>query len=176
MREMLPLHRRRLEQTASPYKHRHGALPTRGRCPPVDPGPPKHPCGLTIGKFTTALSPRICRAAASYARAASSAVSKVPSHSRQPRVGSRISAAYLPHGRWRTPRNFVVPFLFDAETLSRDCDLKLPPWLPPPPPPEPERMLLVPADMRRRPELLWLTSSSSKIRGDHTKQLQVSVP
>jgi hypothetical protein len=41
------------------------------------------------------LGPRMCRAAASYARAASSAVSNVPSHRRAPRLGSRISAAQL---------------------------------------------------------------------------------
>ena len=36
---------------------------------------------------------------------ASSAVLKVPSQTRRPSFGSRISAAYLPHGRRRTPRN-----------------------------------------------------------------------
>ena len=45
----------------------------------------------------------IARAAWSYARAASSAVSNVPSQRRAPTVGSRISAAHLPQGRWRTP-------------------------------------------------------------------------
>mmetsp|Transcript_18580 Transcript_18580/g.60569 ORF Transcript_18580/g.60569 Transcript_18580/m.60569 type:complete len:241 (+) Transcript_18580:444-1166(+) len=51
------------------------------------------------GKLVLAFGPRMARAAASYACAASSAVSKVPSHTREPRVGSRISAAQLPHGR-----------------------------------------------------------------------------
>jgi hypothetical protein len=37
----------------------------------------------------------MCRAAASYALAASSAVSKVPSHRRAPLLGSLISAAQL---------------------------------------------------------------------------------
>jgi hypothetical protein len=37
----------------------------------------------------------MCLAAASYARAASSAVSKVPSHNLAPRFGSLISAAQL---------------------------------------------------------------------------------
>lgn len=51
------------------------------------------------GKLHFAWLPLIARAAASYARAASSAVSKVPSHRRAPTVGSRISAAHLPQGR-----------------------------------------------------------------------------
>ena len=46
-------------------------------------------------KFVRAFGPRMCLAAASYARAASSAVSKVPSHSLAPRFGSLISAAQL---------------------------------------------------------------------------------
>ena len=45
----------------------------------------------------------MARAASSYARAASSAVSYVPSHRRAPTDGSLISAAHLPHGRCRTP-------------------------------------------------------------------------
>ena len=53
------------------------------------------------------LLPRILRAESSYARAASSAVSNVPSHSRTPLIGLRISAAHLPHGRSRTPRKVV---------------------------------------------------------------------
>mmetsp|Transcript_5244 Transcript_5244/g.11489 ORF Transcript_5244/g.11489 Transcript_5244/m.11489 type:complete len:233 (-) Transcript_5244:565-1263(-) len=55
------------------------------------------------GKLQRAAGPRIARAAASYARAASSAVSKVPNHLLAPTVGSRISAAHFPHGRCRTP-------------------------------------------------------------------------
>lgn len=51
------------------------------------------------GKFVRAAEPRMCLAAASYALAASSAVSNVPSHNRAPRMGSRISAAHFPHGR-----------------------------------------------------------------------------
>uniref|UniRef100_J3L2I7 Uncharacterized protein n=1 Tax=Oryza brachyantha TaxID=4533 RepID=J3L2I7_ORYBR len=47
-------------------------------------------------------------AALSYTRAASSAVSKVPSQTRTPRQGSRISAANLPHGLRLTPRNLVL--------------------------------------------------------------------
>ena len=46
-------------------------------------------------KFVRAFGPRMCLAAASYARAASSAVSKVPSHNLAPRFGSLISAAQL---------------------------------------------------------------------------------
>uniref|UniRef100_A0A7N0V0T0 Uncharacterized protein n=1 Tax=Kalanchoe fedtschenkoi TaxID=63787 RepID=A0A7N0V0T0_KALFE len=42
-------------------------------------------------------------AAASYARMASSAVSNVPSQTLLFLPGSRISAAYLPHGRFLTP-------------------------------------------------------------------------
>ena len=44
------------------------------------------------------------RAALSYAKAASSAVSKVPSQCLSLVEGFLISAAYLPHGRIRTPR------------------------------------------------------------------------
>lgn len=61
--------------------------------------------GTAGGKLSSALAPRMRNAARSYAAAASSAVPKVPSHSRAPcRVGSRISAAYFPHGRRLTPR------------------------------------------------------------------------
>ena len=49
----------------------------------------------SYSKLVFALGPRMARAAASYARAASSALSKVPSHRRAPRLGSRISAAQL---------------------------------------------------------------------------------
>ena len=98
----------------------HGAHPflggaARGPPPPAPPPPPGAPSGLprprpaggsgsTNGggtspgfssKLVRALGPRMCRAAASYARAASSAVSNVPSHRRAPRLGSRISAAQL---------------------------------------------------------------------------------
>lgn len=60
------------------------------------------------GKLVVALSPWITVAAVSYAQAASSAVPNVPSHtlSFTPIVlRMRISAAYFPHGRLRTPRN-----------------------------------------------------------------------
>jgi hypothetical protein len=61
------------------------------------------------GKLSSALAPRMRTAARSYAAAASSAVAKVPSQSRAPcRAGSRISAAYLPHGRRLTPRYMVA--------------------------------------------------------------------
>lgn len=57
------------------------------------------------GKLRRALHPRILRAAASYAVAASSAVSNVPSQTRAPCLAeSRISAANLPQGRCLTPR------------------------------------------------------------------------
>mmetsp|Transcript_25803 Transcript_25803/g.76413 ORF Transcript_25803/g.76413 Transcript_25803/m.76413 type:complete len:421 (-) Transcript_25803:300-1562(-) len=62
------------------------------------------PLSLGIGKLQRAFGPRIARAASSYARAASSAESNVPSQRRCPTVGSRISAAHLPQGRCRTPR------------------------------------------------------------------------
>ncbi|KAG6528719.1 hypothetical protein ZIOFF_010903 [Zingiber officinale] len=42
----------------------------------------------------------------SYARAASSAVVKVPSHTQAALCGSRISATHLPHDRRLTPRYF----------------------------------------------------------------------
>jgi hypothetical protein len=63
------------------------------------------PCISGTGQHETACltTHRIARAAWSYARAASSAVSNVPSHRRAPTVGSRISAAHLPQGRCRTP-------------------------------------------------------------------------
>uniref|UniRef100_A0A8R7Q949 Uncharacterized protein n=1 Tax=Triticum urartu TaxID=4572 RepID=A0A8R7Q949_TRIUA len=60
----------------------------------------------SAGKLRTAAPPRMANAAWSYASAAASGLSKVPSHTRTPfRVESRISAANLPHGRFRTPRN-----------------------------------------------------------------------
>jgi hypothetical protein len=61
----------------------------------------------TTGKFVFALGPRNLIAAASYARAASSAVLKVPSQTRVFFDGSRISAAYRPHGLLRTPLKCV---------------------------------------------------------------------
>jgi hypothetical protein len=57
------------------------------------------------GKLRSARQPRIVRAALSYANAASSAVSNVPSQQRAPCLAeSLISAANFPHGRCRTPR------------------------------------------------------------------------
>jgi len=50
----------------------------------------------------------MARAALSYSRAASSAVSKVPSHRRTFLVVSRISAAYFPQGLNLTPRYLKV--------------------------------------------------------------------
>lgn len=55
------------------------------------------------GKFVLALLPRRDLAALSYATAASSGESKVPSQTRVFFHGSLISAAYLPHGLFRTP-------------------------------------------------------------------------
>jgi hypothetical protein len=66
---------------------------------------------LGIRKFNRALGPRIFRAAVSYATAASSAVSKVPSHTLAPcRAESRISAANFPHGLCLTPLYPVLHF------------------------------------------------------------------
>lgn len=64
-----------------------------------DPDPEPDP----DGKLVRACTPLKARAAESYARAAASAESKVPSQRGVFRVGSRISAAYLPDGRLRTP-------------------------------------------------------------------------
>jgi hypothetical protein len=76
-----------------------GRVGSGGNCARTDAG-----IGTSLPKFVTAASPRIARAAASYAKAASSAESNVPNQSLDPRVGSLISAAYLPHGRCLTPR------------------------------------------------------------------------
>lgn len=70
-------------------------------------------------KLVFALEPRNALAALSYALAASSAVSKVPSHTRVFFHGSRISAANRPQSRFLTPLKctpwpacllFVIPF------------------------------------------------------------------
>lgn len=66
---------------------------------------PAAAAAVPVGKLVSALSPLSLIAAVSYAAAASSTVSKVPSHTRFLRVGSRISAAHRPQGRRRTPRN-----------------------------------------------------------------------
>ena len=63
----------------------------------------------------------MCLAAASYALAASSAVSNVPSHNLAPRFGSRISAAQLPHGRCLTPRYCDVVAFFDCLSPLPPC-------------------------------------------------------
>lgn len=68
------------------------------------PGPS---CGMSSGKLSRALFPRIRRASRSYARAASSAVRYVPSQARRPCRGSLISAAHLPDRRYRTPLYFL---------------------------------------------------------------------
>ena len=61
----------------------------------------------TQEKLVLALGPRRVLAAWSQALAASSAVSKVPSHLRVFFHGSRISAAKRPQGRFRTPRKWA---------------------------------------------------------------------
>nr|GMD82211.1 uncharacterized protein LOC109183092 [Ipomoea batatas] len=59
---------------------------------------------ILCGKLSKARAPRMRNAAMSYASAASSAVSYVPSHTRAPFfAGSLISAANLPQGRLLTP-------------------------------------------------------------------------
>lgn len=58
------------------------------------------------GKLILALGPRNLSAAASYAWAASTAELYVPSQTRAFFTGSRISAVYLPHGRFLTPLYF----------------------------------------------------------------------
>ncbi|KAL8160022.1 hypothetical protein V2J09_001559, partial [Rumex salicifolius] len=60
-----------------------------------------------IRKFVLALGPRRFLAAESYAMAASSAESKVPSHTRVFFEGSLISAANRPQGLFLTPLNFI---------------------------------------------------------------------
>ena len=59
------------------------------------------------GKLSLALLPLNLRAAASYALAAPSAVSNVPSQTRHAFCGSRISAAHFPHGLCLTPLYFL---------------------------------------------------------------------
>jgi hypothetical protein len=75
-----------------------------------------------LGKLVLALAPRNSRAAVSYARAASSAVSKVPSQTRVFFPGSRISAAYRPQGRFLTPLKRIS---FEVETGLTDPGLSL---------------------------------------------------
>lgn len=62
----------------------------------------------------------MARAALSYASAASSAVSNVPSQCRSFVEGSRISAAYRPHGLRRTPR-YLPPHDDDALWCGDSC-------------------------------------------------------
>jgi hypothetical protein len=56
-----------------------------------------------ISKFVLAFAPLSLLAAESYARAASSAVSNVPSQWRHLPIRSLISADHLPHGLFLTP-------------------------------------------------------------------------
>jgi hypothetical protein len=56
------------------------------------------------GKLSCVARPLMASAAASWARAAISAVGNVPSHMRDFLRGSRISDTHLPHARIRTPR------------------------------------------------------------------------
>ncbi|GER29693.1 protein kinase superfamily protein [Striga asiatica] len=80
---------------------------TAGENPPSSSptNPRRDSLTASAGKFSTAAQPLIASAAWSYARAAASALSNVPSQTRTPfRVESRISAANLPHGRRLTPR------------------------------------------------------------------------
>jgi hypothetical protein len=74
------------------------------------------------GKLSTAPRPLTTSAAASWARAAISAVGKVPSQMRDFLRGSRISDTHFPHARIRTPR-YAGP------------GRRRPPLFPPPPPP-----------------------------------------
>ena len=74
----------------------------------------------------------MCLAAASYALAASSAVSNVPSHNLAPRLGSRISAAQLPHGRCLTPRYCDVVAFFDCLSPLPPCSSRRAPRQSPP--------------------------------------------
>lgn len=90
------------------------------------------------GKFSLARTPRNLVAATSYAMAASSAVSKVPSQTRAAFFGSRISAAHLPQGRCRTPR--YLCFL----TLTVPPPLTIPVSLLPPATPATSSLLTFP--------------------------------
>ncbi|BAS82724.1 Os03g0191850 [Oryza sativa Japonica Group] len=67
-------------------------------------GPRWAPPRRSSGKLSLADSPRRRNAALSYASAASSAVSKVPSQRRVRLRGRRISATHLPQCRCLTPR------------------------------------------------------------------------
>lgn len=81
-------------------------------------------CGM---KFVLVFEPRRRQAASSYARAASSAVSKVPNHIRIFFVVSLISATHLPDGRRRTPTNLLAlfPLLLPLDLF----DFPPPPWV-----------------------------------------------
>jgi hypothetical protein len=71
----------------------------------VRPLPPAWPFPKNrFGKLSRAFSPRSLKASRSYAMAASSAESNVPSQSRVRFRGSLISATHLPQCRCRTPR------------------------------------------------------------------------
>jgi hypothetical protein len=93
---------------------------------------------LPSGKLSFARRPRNLVAAASYACAASSAVSNVPSQTRAAFFGSRISAAHFPHGRCRTPRYlrfFAGGAGAGAGTGTGTAPLIPSPAYPPPPSP-----------------------------------------
>ncbi|CAI0441243.1 unnamed protein product [Linum tenue] len=64
--------------------------------------------GGGVRKLVSASGPRSWTAALSYTIAASSAVSYVPNQSLTRLSGSLISAAHFPHGRRRTPLNFLA--------------------------------------------------------------------
>ncbi|BAS96279.1 Os06g0160450, partial [Oryza sativa Japonica Group] len=75
-----------------------------------------------MGKLVVADGPRRRRAAWSYTRAASSAVSNVPSHTRALCCDTRISAPYFPHGRFLTPRNFLSGAAAVASIVASTAD------------------------------------------------------
>ena len=60
------------------------------------------------GKLSFALLPLNLNAASSYALAAASSVSNVPSQTLAALCGSRISAAHFPHGLCLTPLYFLL--------------------------------------------------------------------
>lgn len=104
---------------APPMKYTGGGVQKISDPPPIASVWGK--AGAGAPKLVLAFGPRRLRAASSYARAASSAVSKVPSHFRVFFHGSRISAANRPHGLLRTPlkcASLAPPPLTWAECLG----------------------------------------------------------
>ncbi|RDX72542.1 hypothetical protein CR513_47965, partial [Mucuna pruriens] len=76
------------------------------------------------GKLRTARDPLVENAAWSYAKAAASAVSNVPIHTRTPfLVESLISAANFPHGLFLTPLYILLSFGAVLEETSCDSTL-----------------------------------------------------